>query len=152
MDLQECVAYAMSLAIASNDVFTWLIATHRGAGEICIAALANKGISPADMASGYDCDPTTKSTLGILAIPGLIMRLSRNLDKGRGFVNGAFMYRDRATSRQRVFYRQARWIRGLRSSTSHGGVRCSLPPLFLRLRHDRTPCTRRITLHGMYLF
>ena len=78
--------HGMSLEPGTNDVFTWLTSTNRGAEDICKAALTNKGISAADTASGYDCDPTTKSTLGILAIVGLILRLSRNSDKSRGFV------------------------------------------------------------------
>ncbi len=41
------------------------------------------------MDRGFLCDPATKSTLRILARPGVIVRLSRNLDKQRGFVNGA---------------------------------------------------------------
>ena len=79
----------MDLAAGSNDVFTWLTSTNRGAEEVCEAALLNKGITKADTQVGYDCDPTSKSTLGILAIEGIILRLTRNLDKSRGFVNGA---------------------------------------------------------------
>ena len=47
------------------------------------------GIGDAALAQGYLCDPATKSDLRILAKPGLLLRLSRNLDKSRGFVNGA---------------------------------------------------------------
>ena len=35
------------------------------------------------------CDLASKSSLRILARPGVILRLTRNLDKSRGFVNGA---------------------------------------------------------------
>ena len=42
-----------------------------------------------DLATGYMCDPTTKSSLRILARPGIKIRLTRNFDKTRGFVNGA---------------------------------------------------------------
>ena len=35
------------------------------------------------------CDPTTKSSLRILARLGIKIRLTRNFDKARGFVNGA---------------------------------------------------------------
>ena len=42
-----------------------------------------------DLATGYFCDPTTKSGLRILARPGIKVRLTRNFDKQRGFVNGA---------------------------------------------------------------
>ena len=37
----------------------------------------------------YPCDPTSKSNLRILFRRGLLYRLTRNLDKARGFVNGA---------------------------------------------------------------
>ena len=80
----------MELASATNDVFTWLTSTNRGAEEVCEAALLNKGITKADTELGYHCDPTSKSTLRIFAIDGIILRLTRNLDKSRGFVNGAF--------------------------------------------------------------
>ena len=89
MTLQECVAKGMELGSEQNEVFTWLTATNRGAAEVCTAALLNKGITKADTDLGYHCDPTSKSTIGILAIAGIILRLTRNLDKGRGFVNGA---------------------------------------------------------------
>ena len=46
-------------------------------------------ITEEDLLNGAPCDPQTKSTLNILARPGIILRLSRNLDKVRGFVNGA---------------------------------------------------------------
>ena len=47
------------------------------------------GYSEADIAKGFHCDPTTQSHLPILAKPGIVLRLSRNFDKQRGFVNGA---------------------------------------------------------------
>ena len=89
MSLEECVAKGMQMAEEKNEVFTWLTATNRGAGEVCSAALRIKGITEDDTKSGYACDPTSKSTLAILAIKGIILRLTRNLDKSRGFVNGA---------------------------------------------------------------
>ena len=53
MSLQECVSKGMELAEGTNEVFTWLTATNRGAGKICTAALLNKGITQADTALGY---------------------------------------------------------------------------------------------------
>ena len=55
-----------------------------------MAALSNLGITQKDLEAGFLCDPATKSALRILLRPRLLLRLSRNLDKGRGFVNGAF--------------------------------------------------------------
>ena len=47
------------------------------------------GIGRAELDRGYLCDPTQKSDLRILARPGIMIPLTRNDDKQRGFVNGA---------------------------------------------------------------
>ena len=47
------------------------------------------GIGEHDLEGGYLCDPSSKSTLRLLARPGIVVRLTRNFDKQRGFVNGA---------------------------------------------------------------
>ena len=77
------------MAEENRCIFTWLTATNAGSEQVCRAALHLKGIKEADLADGFVCDPQTKSSLRILARPGIIVRLSRNLDKTRGFVNGA---------------------------------------------------------------
>ena len=87
--LGECVAYGLMLAKDKGTVFTWLTATNRGSTTVCEAALDHLGISAEELDGGYPCDPTSKSSLKILARPGLVLRLTRNLDKSRGFVNGA---------------------------------------------------------------
>ena len=46
-------------------------------------------VTDADLEEGYLCDPQSKADLRILARPGIILRLTRNFDKCRGFVNGA---------------------------------------------------------------
>ena len=79
----------MQMAREAQCVFTWLTTTNAGAEEISRAALRLQGIGEAELARGFVCDPQTKSTLRILARPGIILRLGRNLDKPRGFVNGA---------------------------------------------------------------
>ena len=76
MSLQECVAKGMELGEQQNDVFIWLTSTNSGAADVCTAALLNKGITKDDPDRGYHCDPTSKSTLGILAIEGIILRLT----------------------------------------------------------------------------
>ena len=70
-------------------MFTWLTVTNAGSEEVCRAALRHQGITEAELDTGFVCDPQTKSRLRILARPGIILRLSRNIDKQRGFVNGA---------------------------------------------------------------
>ena len=79
----------MAIGIERKMRFHWLCTTNDGASQVCLAALRLRGITDADLASGYLCDPTTKSELRILARSGLLIRLSRNFDKQRGFVNGA---------------------------------------------------------------
>ena len=87
--MEECVAEGMRLGEETGELFTWLTCTNAGASEVCEAALRNLGISPSSLDDGYLCDPASKSDLRILARPGIVIRLTRNLDKSRGFVNGA---------------------------------------------------------------
>ena len=87
--MRECVAYGLELAEKKNTISTWLTSTNRGSATVCEAALALLGITQKDLDTGYLCDPTSKSSLRILARPNIVLRLTRNLDKQRGFVNGA---------------------------------------------------------------
>ena len=77
------------MAEDSGKPFTWLTCTNDGAAAVCKAALGTLGIREDELEDGYLCDPQTKSDLRILARPGIIIRLSRNFDKHRGFVTGA---------------------------------------------------------------
>ena len=87
--LSQYVADGMHMGAEQGEQFTWLTATNKGSAQVCLAALQNLGITEADLKNGYSCDPQTKSDLRILARPGIVLRLSRNHDKFRGFVNGA---------------------------------------------------------------
>ena len=89
MHMETAVARGMELAKEAGEPFSWLTCTNAGAAEVCKAALRLLGITDAELQSGYFPDPTTKSNLRILARAGIIIRLSRNFDKKRGFVNGA---------------------------------------------------------------
>ena len=84
------IAITCSLSLhCHGQVFTWLTCTNEGAAEVCRAALRIAGIDEEEMSRGYLCDPASKSPLRILARPGMKVRLTRNFDKQRGFVNGA---------------------------------------------------------------
>ncbi len=48
-----------------------------------------QGMTDEQLKTGYRCDPTSKSNLRIIAKKDILVRLTRNLDKARGFVNGA---------------------------------------------------------------
>ena len=87
--MEECVREGMRRGEEVGIPFQWLTVTNAGAAEVCKAALETQGIGEEELKSGSLCDPATKSELRILARPNIIIRLSRNLDKGRGFVNGA---------------------------------------------------------------
>ena len=83
------MAYGLELAAAQGKAFTWLTHTNKGSSSVCRAALAHRGISDDDLLAGYPVDPASKSNLRILFRRGLVYRLTRKLDKPRGFVNGA---------------------------------------------------------------
>ena len=89
VSLQTAVRWGLEVEQSSGRRFTWLTSTNAGAAEVCRAALAVAGIGEEDLSGGYLCVPDSKSPLRILARPGVKVRLTRNLDKQRGFVNGA---------------------------------------------------------------
>ena len=88
-ELGACVAASMSLAEQEGHPFVWLTCASPGAAKVCEAALVQAGISHAGLESIYPCDPASESSPRIVARPGLVVRLTLNLDKKRGFVNGA---------------------------------------------------------------
>ena len=71
-----------------GKTFTWLCVTNKGAERVNMAALQIYGITEADCDAAPRGDPKVGAG-GICARPGLAIRLTRNLDKDRGFVNGA---------------------------------------------------------------
>ncbi len=85
----EAVQRGMDIARKSGKPFQWLTSTNKGAAEVCRAALRSLQVTEEELKSGYSCDPASKSDLRIVAKKGLLIRLTRNLDKQRGFVNGA---------------------------------------------------------------
>jgi len=89
VSLEEAVSHGNALEETIGQVFTWLTSTNAGAAEVCRAALRVAGIDEDQLSGGYLCDPASKSPLRMLARPGIKVRLTRNFDKQRGFVNGA---------------------------------------------------------------
>ena len=81
----------MELAEKAKQPFQWLTTTNYGASAVCEAALRCVEVSQAELDSGYRGDSSTKSDLRIVAKKGILLRLSRNFDKQRGFVNGALV-------------------------------------------------------------
>ena len=87
--LASCVKYGMQIAEETGKPFTWLTATNKGSSEVCEEALDIVGVTADELEKGYLCDPASKSRLRIVVKEGILLRLTRNEDKNRGFVNGA---------------------------------------------------------------
>ena len=90
--LDACVGWTLSEGVRRGVNFTWLCVTHvRGVAKINLAALRSlpEPITEEDLQRyGVPGDHAAHATPIILR-RGLRLRLSRNLDKRRGFVNGA---------------------------------------------------------------
>ena len=65
--------------------FTWL----KGSEQVSEAALRLAGVSREEIDAGFASDPSSRVQIQIVAKKGLVIRLTRNLDKTRGFVNSA---------------------------------------------------------------
>ena len=86
--LQAAVRKGLVLAANVGKMFPWLCVTNEGANKVNRAALGLLGISDEDTKDCPFGDPKISSGR-ICAKKGLYIRLTRNLDKDRGFVNGA---------------------------------------------------------------
>jgi hypothetical protein len=86
--LKEAVAYGLRLGQTQRKIFFWLCVTNPGADEVNRAALSLLGITEEQLSTGFPGDPKVHAG-PIYVKEGLFLRLSRNLDKPRGFVNGA---------------------------------------------------------------
>ena len=85
-DLRDAVARTLAwMTAVPGRVFVWLCVTNAGADKVNAAVLAHLGLDPA---AGVPGDPKVGAG-GIVVRAGLYVRLTRNLDKDRGFVNGA---------------------------------------------------------------
>ena len=86
--LVDAVRMGLSLSRSSGQIFSWLCVTNKGADEVNLAALSLLGIADDELAAGFPGDPKVHASR-ICPRVGLHIRLTRNLDKDRGFVNGA---------------------------------------------------------------
>jgi hypothetical protein len=88
--LRKCVEFGMEAQERHRQPFVWICNTNKGVAKVSRAALRHIGIELEDIeADGYLGDPSVKGMLRILPRVGVWLRLTRNLDKARGFVNGA---------------------------------------------------------------
>ena len=90
-DKDEAVQQAMRIERSSGKQFTFLTVTNRGAQSLNLAHLRAEFAAAADRIENmHQCvvgDPTAEAGLLVLQ-EGMRVRLTRNLDKDRGFVNG----------------------------------------------------------------
>ena len=90
-DLHDAVLESMNIARQRDQHFVWLTVTNKGAEAINEAAVRAFGITEDLLATPSLLFGDPKVHAGkIYPKVGVMVRLTRNLDKDRGFVNGAF--------------------------------------------------------------
>ena len=87
--LINAVRYGGKLAETTSQAFVWLCATNAGVDYVNRTVLFSLGLLDTCLRHGFPADPNAGQSSLFLASPGLAVRLMRNLDKDRGFVNGA---------------------------------------------------------------
>ena len=90
--ISEAVAFGLNIQKQTGKLFVWLCVTNVGVRKVNLAAMSHidSPITEEDLKrDGYDVDPNVGKEQKIILRPGLTIRLTRNLDKERGFVNGA---------------------------------------------------------------
>ena len=88
--LESVVRQTIALELQSNKSFIWLTVTNAGAAKVNDAVLQQSyNLSSAFIeANGYPGDSKAGAERIVLQM-GMRLRLTRNIDKDRGFVNGA---------------------------------------------------------------
>jgi hypothetical protein len=90
--LVEAVKYGLSINRWSGKLFVWLCVTNKGVRDVNLATISQLSppITEADLLSrGFPTDPNVGKEGKIVLRPGITIRLTRNMDKERGFVNEA---------------------------------------------------------------
>ena len=85
--LEKAVRFGIDYGRQQNVIFSWLCVTNTGAERVNAAALRLLGIDNTDENLLFGDPKVNAGRINITT--GVMLRLTRNLDKGRGFVNGA---------------------------------------------------------------
>ena len=85
-DIHQAVQKARQLEAASSKPFTFLTVTNRGAERINLARLSMEYPTEAGILANGGGIPAELGT--VVLAPGMRMRLTYNVDKDKGFVNG----------------------------------------------------------------
>jgi hypothetical protein len=91
-DLQAAVKYGLAINARSGKLFVWLCVTNKGVRDVNLAAISqlDPPITEEDLTSrGFPTDPSVGKHQYIVIRGGITIRLTKNIDKERGFVNGA---------------------------------------------------------------
>ena len=87
-DLRAAVRKGLAMQTSVSEAFMWLTVSNKGAARVNEEALHIMGVTETDRAVGCRADPKV-SDCRIVPRAGILVRLTRNCDKQRGFVNGA---------------------------------------------------------------
>jgi len=90
--LKDAVKYGLDIYAHTRKLFVWLCVTNKGVSDVNLAAISqlDPPITEEDLISrGFPTDPNVGKNGYIVIRPGITIRLTRNIDKERGFVNGA---------------------------------------------------------------
>jgi hypothetical protein len=92
VSLEAAVKFGLAIHKQTKKLFVWLCVTNKGVRDVNIAALSqlDPPITKEDLVKhGYPTDPNVGKGQTMVVRRGLTIRLTKNLDKDRGFVNGA---------------------------------------------------------------
>ncbi|CAK0887643.1 unnamed protein product [Prorocentrum cordatum] len=87
--LEQAVQRGMAIGAYLEEPFHWLTVTNKGAEAVNSACLSACGYDKPENQSPLCGDPKVAGKERQFIAPGVVVRLTRNLDKERGFVNGA---------------------------------------------------------------
>ena len=90
--VKDAVTYGLDIYAHTRKLFVWLCVTNKGVSDVNLAAISqlDPPITEEDLISrGFPTDPNAGKNGYIVIRPGITIRLTKNIDKERGFVNGA---------------------------------------------------------------